>query len=209
MKKSFVFIGIITAILLISVLASSEENKSFVNISKVNVQGLASQNSSLSKADDLLAKEIVLPSAIQIPARIIFGIPESIKLEYLIVLLCLWMILFIILINVNIMFFEKKWMSVAAGLIILILLSITGTTAKIAMFLFEIWNVFALFKDWSFLSLLISVVILAAIFLVARIFLKRARKAQLLESAEAEAQKTKAGLQVIQSKYEDEKAKSG
>ena len=85
MKKSFVFILLI--LILTSFAISAEENKS-LNLSSLNESlNLNSVNESIGKfktslndrTENVLTREILIPNALQAPAKLIFGVDESIS----------------------------------------------------------------------------------------------------------------------------------
>jgi hypothetical protein len=210
MKKLVI---ILIAILLITPLILSAENETLsdkasdikdkVSSTKLGDIGTTAKE----KAEGVLDKKLDIPSEIGIPARIIFGIPENIKLQHLIILLSIWFMLFILLITSLHIIFKKTWMRFLSALIIMVLLSITQAIAKITTSLYNFLNLIELFQEKSFLTLLASITLLLIIFFIGRKLIGKIKRNSALLKAEIEGKKVGAGLKVIKQKYKAEKIK--
>ena len=159
----------------------------------------------------LLERQVQIPSIIETPARIVFGIPQNIKIEYLIVMICIWLILFLVIFEAIgiISLFGGKIGNFFATLAIMILLSITGTIAQVAIFFYDFWNLFAFFKEWSIAKIILSVIVLGIFLFIGIKAAKSFKNRAEIDEAEIKAKKAGAGLQVAENKFEQEKTKVG
>lgn len=113
--------------------------------------------------------------------------------------------LFMVIIDSLHLIFEKTWMRVAATIAILILLSITGTVAKSAIFLLDFWNVFELFQDLSFLGVLASIALIVIVILIFPWIRRKIKKEQILTKAKIVGQEAGAGLRMVRADYKRKK----
>ena len=99
-----------------------------------------------NKTEDILEKEVALPAGLQLPARIVFGIKSDppIKIGELVVLLAIWTVIFIlVLMSVKLIPFVKgDYMPYMMGLIVTILIALSGAINSIAIFFFNMGNLF-------------------------------------------------------------------
>lgn len=94
------------------------------------------------KTEDILEREIIIPSILQIPFRIILGIDAEIPItiERLVVLLATWIMFFTIIQGILriLPLFNGGNQVVLGSLIITILIAITGSMDKIVIYYFEL-----------------------------------------------------------------------
>jgi hypothetical protein len=99
-----------------------------------------------NKTEDILEKEVAIPEALQLPARIVFGIKSDppIKIGELVVLLAIWIVVFtLVLMGVKITpFFKGDYLPYLAGLAMTIIIALTGIINSIAIFFFNLGNLF-------------------------------------------------------------------
>jgi hypothetical protein len=166
MKKSLLLILLISILCLTLVYA---EETPLSNIG--NPATLTSENnSSLSfqeKSNAALSRVIVVPSYIEKPLKLLFGINESqtLDLSHIILLtVLLFGFLFFLHILVKILpFFEGAVTSWLATIIILLLISTSGGLKQSADLMFSTMNFFDILSKWSILKLFAAIILTAIV----------------------------------------------
>lgn len=75
-------------------------NQTVAEVSGSLKQGVANLTGNLNdRTDDLLDKEVVIPSWLEMPAKILFGIEQGVSWQKLIILLGVWIAMFILFYN--------------------------------------------------------------------------------------------------------------
>ncbi len=126
-------------------------------------------------SNSVLGKQIALPPGIDSLVKSVFKIQVNISLNYLIVLLALFIIFFLIIQRIALfvpLFHDaKSWLF---ALIVTLLISITGSVKSAADFLFGFGGAFKALGEWAILQLIFIIVLLAIVFYAISIFLKYA-----------------------------------
>ena len=144
-------------------------------------------------AEGVLEKEIEIPDALQIPVRIVFGIKkdETITLERLIVLVAVWIMFFVLISEILKIapILNKQWQSYIGGVIVTILIAITGTMNSLAIFFFNFGNMFEWMEKLGPFSIFISLIIVAMIFFfgmkILKLFEDRLKLSKAQETGES------------------------
>ncbi len=140
-----------------------------------------------SKTNQALEKEIEIPSYIQIPIKIIFGIERTISISLLIIVLAIW--LFSLLLFANILKltpFFKNWTAWPAAIGITILIALSGVIKNIALFLLNTGDLLSFLAKWSAGVLLLIVTIILLIAFISLKMLKKLREKLEIEQAKEE-----------------------
>ena len=124
-----------------------------------------------------LDKTVSIPEYLRIPAGIIFGVSENISLEVLIILLMVWVIFFVIVLNVlkvipspmnigSTPLFENEWTALLGAFALATLMGLTGAIKFAAEFFLGVGNLFEFLGRWSPGAIIFALVLVAAIFAV-------------------------------------------
>lgn len=156
------------------------------------------------KTNEVLSKELILPTSLKTAARIIFGITsdKEISIAMFIVLVAVWFMLFLIISStLNLVPFFESWKAWAGGFIVTTIVAITGAVRSVAYFFFGIGDIFSIFEKWSALKILFLLIILLVFGYGASIILKMLKKRQVLESAEMKGIEAGAGVAMARQMY--------
>lgn len=161
-KKSWLTI----CLLLVSILF-------FVLVSAVDQTAQLPDNIDLNKLSDVGANtnsfldgDLGIPSYLEIPAKILFGIGsgEALSFNVFIVLIALWIVLFLILKNVmEIVPFFSGSKSILGAFIVVCLIAVSGGIKESAMFFFGLGNTFSVMKEFGILTLILIVILIAVL----------------------------------------------
>lgn len=158
-----------------------------------------------SKTESTLEQDVIIPENLQIPARIIFGLQGEITLQEFIVLVCVWIMFFLVISSIlKITPFFEGWKAWIGGIVITCLIAITGTVRSIAIFFFSIGNIFGFLEKWSPLKIIFAIILAIIIIYCASIVTKIINKKLMLERAEIAGAKAGAGVKMAKEMYEQE-----
>lgn len=132
-----------------------------------------------------LDKQIDLPDWTQVIARILFGVEDKITLSKFIILLAVWIMLFLMILNiVKIMpFFKEGPIKVIASITITIIIAITKVMITLSNALLSFASSLKFFQDWSAGALFFSIfVVLVVFFIIIKISNKISTKMQIGEA---------------------------
>ena len=115
-----------------------------------------------------LDRTVTIPDYLKTPASIIFGVSENISLEVLIILLMVWIIFFVIMVNILklVPLFDKEWTALLGAFALATLMGLTGAIKFAAEFFLGIGNLFEFLGRWSPGAIIFALVLVAAIFAV-------------------------------------------
>lgn len=194
--------GIILISLFVGVYAQDEDNQG-PNLSVDIGKGVEDIKGIKSKTEETLEQDIKVPEELQIPARVIFGIKGEIPLQHFIVLIAVWIMLFLIIMSILkvIPLFGEGGKSWALAVVITCLIAITGAIRSIAIFFFNIGNIFGFLEKWSVLKIVLALIVSAAIFYGASILIKIINKKLMLDRAESAGAKAGAGAKMLEETF--------
>ena len=147
------------------------------------------------KTENVLEKEVTLPSFLKAPLKLILGIEEEATWQQLIVVLGVFIGFFILILNIAgfLPFFKEGPIKILASLIITALVSITGALDIVATFFFDIAGLFKWTASWGPLQMIVAILI-ATIVIVAVNWLSQKIKTKMkLGKAEEVGEKIKEG----------------
>jgi len=157
-------------ILIISLVSSviAEESSVVSDVKKTgekvqeNTQGIEGAGDQVNK---VLEGNVEIPSGFEFIASL-FGISKAIELRFLIVLLCLWIVFFLIVHQVLKFtpFFGEGWQSWVGGVVITMIVAISGGFRESAYFFFRFGETLGVMRGSSLFQLLLSVVFILILF---------------------------------------------
>lgn len=176
---------IFAALFLSLIILASAESTNTSPLSTLNTSGTDIAKKINTGAEDVLLKEITLPSWLIIPAKVL-GIEEKITWQSLIITFAFWIGLFIIILSImEIMPFLNQGVTKFFGaLIITMLISVTGAVYQMSKFFFNVAGFFELANKYSTLKIIIAILIalvVVFIFSYASKILKRKTKIKTAE----------------------------
>lgn len=171
-KKSFLMTFFIIGIFLFSNLINSD-------VGYLNVPNSTTNNSIYdfqSIANKTLSEQIIIPTSLENFARYLFALDNTspIELQTFIIYFSFWiMFLFLIKSALEVIpLFGTGWKSWLGSIIVTILISSTGSLKDIAIWFFSLGK---LFKQTSFLWLILDFLILVLLFIGISILLKKVK----------------------------------
>ena len=147
----------------------SEENNQTNTENNLNLNDI-----NFSDIKNPLSTQITIPPSLELPVKIIFGLTSEDKLDFqlLIVLIAIWLFFFLIIHNIlELTPFFEDWKSWLGSAIVTLLISITGSIKSVAIFFFNLGNVFSILEKWGPLKLGFSIVIIIAVYYATNILL--------------------------------------
>ena len=117
----------------------------------------------------------------------LFGVKDGLDLRHLIVLLCLWLLLFLVLRQVLEVtpFFGKGWISWIGGAIITMIIALSGGLKESADFFFTLGGFFGVLRGQSVFQLFISIFVLLFFYTIFAKILKKVVRESRKAKAEA------------------------
>ena len=165
------------SILFFSALAIAEEDSSKEDLDEI---------SGKSKTTKAIEKEISVPTKLQIPARIIFGIKdtETMSIERLIVLFAIWLVFFLVM--VDILKFssfgdEVRWV---VSFSMVVIMAVTGVINSISLFAFSWGAKVKWMENLGAFRIFIAPIVSAVIMVGAKLLTSKIKEKRLLEKAE-------------------------
>jgi len=201
MEKRVLAVLILVTLLSVSLIYA--QNEPDPNVSE-GIEGIESIEGIRGKTMQFLEQDIKVPENLQIFARIIFGIKGEIPLQVFMVLLAVWTMLLLVIMSILkiIPLFGDSGKSWAIAVVITCLIAITGTVRSIAVFFFNIGNVFGFLEKWSILKIVLALIVSAGIFYGASILIKIINKKVMLDRAESAGAKAGAGAKLLEETFE-------
>ena len=169
MKKELVIFSLISLILLSNfVVADSNDTTSNTPDSDDIKQELEIATKNIDeKVSKGLEKEIQIPQYLQVIAKIMFGMEETIGISLFIILVILWLIVLILLIDIikfiPIPLLQNFWPRAIVGILISSLIALSGITKSIALFFLNIGDSLKFLEKWGAGALLFALVVLGII----------------------------------------------
>lgn len=167
MKKEFV---ILLAILLLTSFALSADDETTTDktsdlkdkVSSTKIGDIGAQTK--EKAEGVLERKVDVPSPIEIPAKLIFGIEDGITWQRLIVLLVLWGCFYVFILSLVglLPFFEQKWKQYIGAFLISALISFGGLLAKLESAVVYVIGDFT-HNWWKYLILLVGIFVVLSL----------------------------------------------
>jgi hypothetical protein len=164
------------SILFFSALAMAEEDSSKEDLDDI---------SGKSKTTKAIEKEISVPTKLQIPARIIFGIKdtETMSIERLIVLFAIWLVFFLVMIDIlkfSSFGDEVRWV---VSFSMVVIMAVTGVINSLSLFAFGLGNSIKWMENLGALRIFLVIIVAAAIMFGARLLTSKIKEKRLLEKA--------------------------
>lgn len=167
-------------------------------------QGVGNLTGGLAgKGEDLLEREVNLPE----PVKIILGSKESqVKISWLIVLVCVFLLLFILVFNLSnlIPFLNKGILRFFVSLIISVLISLSGGT-RIFTSVFLDFSDLLNFSRWGVVTLIISVILIFFLILVIFWVANKIKRSSKILDAELKGAQAGAAIDLLNRNYKIEK----
>jgi len=162
------------------------------------------------RTEDLLEREVEIPGWLAVPVGLFLGAGGSIKIQYLIILISIWVMLLVVILSALdfIPLFGGRVGKFLASLAIMLLLSISGALKEVAIFFFDFWNMFSIFEEWSFWKIVLVIFLSLAIVAGALWLRKTIKKDVILTTADIKGKEAGAGIAMLQQQYETTKKKS-
>jgi hypothetical protein len=147
-------------------------------VSAQNVSNVTSGFSGIENVTSInLEEEVEIPVGLDIIARIALGTPKVIQVNILVVMVCVWIVLFLLLQKILVMtsFFKgvTSWISAAAMTCIL---GITGTIKIVAELFYDFASLFGILELWSPLKVILALLIGYALFYALSLVIKLLQK---------------------------------
>ena len=195
MKKAIIFSLAIIMILAPSMVLAEELPKE----GDVN-EKLGDLGETVDRFDKYVEKQITLPERLQKPAEILLKLEATLPVSLLITTLAVLLIFLLAFTDIMRSFgpFSERT-SVLVGILLVILLSVTGTIKNISFYLFNIGKKFQFLQNSEAGTLGFAVVIILAIGLLAHSLLKRFRRLKEKQKAQEEGAKMGATLGTMSS----------
>jgi hypothetical protein len=134
---------------------------------------------------------ITIPSNLQLPARIIFGLKEDhpITLQHLILLIAAWIIFFIIIKDVLKFFpiLNGKIQNVIGSIVVTLIVAISGGLRELVIFFFSVGDTLKWLEALGPFQIILWLLVFVAIFIVLRIVLDFIKRKLKLGVAEGKA----------------------
>lgn len=148
--------------------------------------------------EDVLLKSVSIPSVIQTPIKIIFGITEGISWQQLIVLLGVWIMVFIFVISgvEFIPFINKKILKIILAIAITCLISLSGVMNSIVTFFLDIAGFLKITQEYSVLKVIVAVVIAVLLILITTGIMKKIKKKMIIDYAEVKGRQAGTGIEI-------------
>lgn len=119
------------------------------------------------RTENILEREIQIPPQLQFPMRLIFGLKKDIPvtIERFAVLLAIWIMFFTIIQGVLKItpVLNKGALNIAGSIIVTILIALTGTMDKLAIFFFELGDTFEWLEALGPFQLLVGIALAALV----------------------------------------------
>lgn len=157
-----------------------------------------------SKTNTALATDIKVPENLQIFARVIFGIKGEIPLQIFIVLACVWTVLFVLIsgiIKITPLFGRGNVIPWVIGFIVTCLVSLSGAVRSVAVFLFNLGNIFGFLEKWSALKIVIAIIISALFAWGGSILIKKINESVMSDKAETVGAEAGAGARMMKESF--------
>jgi hypothetical protein len=161
---SFVFVGAVDQNIPVAIDTKSASASSIaqlpdnIDLDKVSAVG--------ANTNSFLENELVIPSYLDIPARILFGIHdgEALPFNVFMVMIALGVVLFLILKNlIKIIPFFSTSQSWFVAVIAVCLIGISGGISESSKFFFDIGNTIGVMKEYGILTLILVIVIIVVL----------------------------------------------
>jgi|WetSurMetagenome_2_1015567.scaffolds.fasta_scaffold192044_2 hypothetical protein len=141
---------------------SSPPNSSSISLDKINSVGNVSGLTQTT--NDALEKEVKIPENLQLFAKIIFGLTDEVTFQVLIISIAVWLFLLIFLHSLlDIMPFFSGWKSWLGGVLVMILIGISGGLTLAIQVLMDFSHIFGALSKNSILSLIFSLIFIAIV----------------------------------------------
>ena len=127
------------------------------------------------KAADVLSQEIGVPSYLSGIFRVVFGIARGASIENFVVGIAMWVVLFMILLNISGELFNKWYLGLSGSFFLMIVFSWIGLTRIFGNFFMLIASVFNLGVFWE---IVISVILMVGIMFVVWLIIRKIKKDQ-------------------------------
>lgn len=151
-----------------SIPAEPDPSEDDLGITPPDVEGLKEDVKEVSET------EIVIPESMQVFARGLFGIKKgTINLDYFIILICVWVMLFVIIWLVIGWVFEGRIIGFIAAVLITAIASMSGFLSIVTEGLLAMVNGFGWFSDWPIINLVLAVIIAIILFAITYFILKK------------------------------------
>lgn len=171
-------------LLLIGPIVLAEE----ANVSQAEEQLSALRGGLDEKTENILEREIQIPPQLQFPMQLIFGLKKNIPvtIERFIVLLAIWTMFFTIIQGTLKItpILNKGILNIAGSIIVTILIALTGTMDKLAIFFFELGDTFKWLEALGPFQLLIALVIAALVMAIGHYIMHIIETKYILTKAE-------------------------
>ena len=133
-----------------------------------------------------IEKEITLPTKLQIPARIIFGIKdkETMSIERLIVLFAIWLVFFLVMVDLlkfSTFSDEVRWV---VSFSMVVIMAVTGVINSLSSFAFGLGNSIKWMEGLGAIRIFLVIIVAAAIMFGVRLLTSKIEEKRLLEKAE-------------------------
>jgi hypothetical protein len=160
------------------------------------------------QAKDVFQNEITLPSYLEMPAKIVFGLDSPVVLKDLIIVIGVWIMLFIIILDIlSLMPLMNEGVPKYLGAVIVTILSfMSGVSTKLALWFYNLIDLLTFLNDSPTLKLIIAILIAVGIVFGATILKNKMQKEAKKTSARIEGAKAGAGIAVA-GHYLDEASK--
>lgn len=198
--------GIITALLIILLISSfafvvaqkenAEDDDPDDNLD-IAVKAEEAGEGIKAATEKTLDQEIILPEWLDKPVKVLFHIKdETITLERLIVLLAIFVGLLLVISDILklVPFFKKTWQSFLGGVIVTIIIAVTGVVNNIVRFIFDFVNIFDWLNKMGPLKIIFGLVVAIILIIIAKIVLKVINHKMMLSKAEHHGIRAAAGM---------------
>ncbi len=186
MKKSIAFI--VFLLLFVSLVHAEDAVANETATSIVNVsEGIKNVTSGIyEQSNNALEQKVALPENFAFIGSL-FGVKGDVDLRQVIVLLCLWLLMFLILRQVLeiVPFFGEGWQSWAGGASITTIAALSGGLNEMANFFFSLGGFFGTIRNQSLFQLALSLIVLLAFYTIMSKIMHKVVKESRKAKAEA------------------------
>jgi hypothetical protein len=164
-----------------------------------------------SSTEDVLMREVNIPSILKIPLKIVFGIGEPVTWQLLIIQFAIFFGFLIIILSAMefVPFFEKSISKFLAAFIVTILVSISGGFSEIYLFLFNIIMTIEFIKAHSTLSIIIFILIIVLLAGLFKYFSHKIKNQIKIEQAEITGRKFAQNIEELEELNKVNQIKNG
>lgn len=195
MKKSLVLLVLV--IFLASFVFAESNNSTGLNTGQVKTVANNLAGGLNDRTEDVLAGTVSIPSSVEVPAKVIFGINNGITWQQLIVLLGVWLMIFLVVFSTLGLtpFGDNGVIKFFIAIIVTTLMSITNSFSYVTNFFLDIAG-FMTGQESSWKTV-VAVIIALVLIVVANILTRIFKNQEVIATAQVTGLKTGTAMKKI------------